>query len=149
MKHGNFSITFLADRTPEEVFAAVSDVRGWWSGEIEGDTDRLGAEFTDRHGDVHRSTQRIAELVPGRRVVWHVVDSNLSFLNHTDEWTGTDIVFDLSPEQGKTEVRFTHVGLAPQIECYDICSSAWSMLINGNLQNLIATGEVQPDPFLA
>ena len=147
MKKTNFSVTFLADRTPDEVFAAISDVRRWWSGDIDGDTDRVGAEFTYRHGDAHQSRQRITDLVAGRRVVWHVVDSNLSFLNHRNEWTGTDIVFDLSKKKGKTEVRFTHVGLSPQFECYDSCSSAWGMLINGNLRNLIATGEAQPDPF--
>lgn len=147
MTKENVSGAFLADRTPDEVVAAISDVRRWWSGDIDGDTDRVGAEFAYCYGDAHRSTQRVAELVPGRRVVWHVVASNLSFLNHADAWTGTDIVFDLSKQSGKTEVRFPHVGLEPQLECYDSCSSAWGMLVNGNLRKLIATGEVQPDPF--
>lgn len=147
MTKQNFSVTFLTDRAPDEVFAAINNVRGWWSGNIDGDTDRVGAEFTYRYGDIHRSRQRITELVPASRVVWHVVDSNLSFLDHASEWTGTDIAFDLSKAKGQTEVRFTHVGLAPEFECYDACSTAWGTLINRNLRKLIATGEVQPDPF--
>lgn len=58
----NFPTAFSVDETPEEVFAAVINVRGWWSGDIQGDTDTLGAVFTYRNGDVHRSTQRITEL---------------------------------------------------------------------------------------
>jgi hypothetical protein len=64
-----------------------------------------------------------------------------------NEWTGTDIVFDISAKDGKTEVRFTHSGLAPEIECYGSCSNAWGMLIGGNLRNLISTGKHQPDVF--
>ena len=44
------------------------------------------------------------------------------------------------------EVRFTHVGLVPQYECYDVCSNAWSGYLGGSLRNLINTGKGQPNP---
>jgi hypothetical protein len=147
MSNRNFTVTFLIDQTPEEAFAAINNVRGWWSGEIEGDTDRLGAEFTYRYKDVHRSTHKITEFVPGKKVVWHVSDSDLSRFRERSEWTGSDIVFELSRKDGKTEVRFTHVGLVPQYECYGNCSNAWGLLINGNLRKLITTANHQPDAF--
>ena len=147
MNNQNFTAAFSVDQSPAEVFAAINNVRGWWSGKIEGDTDILGAEFTYRYKDVHRSKQKIAELTPGKKVVWHVLDSDLSFAQDKSEWSGTDIVFDISKKAGKTEVRFTHVGLAAQFECYDSCSNAWGMLIKGNLRNLITTGKAQPDAF--
>jgi hypothetical protein len=87
MKHQNFTTTISVDQTPQEAFAAINNVRGWWSGQIEGDTDKLGAEFTYRYQDVHRSTQKITELIPGKRVVWHVLGSHLSFLK--DKASGT------------------------------------------------------------
>ncbi len=46
MNTQDFTVTFSVDRTPEEVFAAINDVRNWWTGEIEGPTDVLGACFT-------------------------------------------------------------------------------------------------------
>jgi len=147
MKNENFTATFSVDQTPKQAFDAINNVRGWWSGEVEGETDKLGAEFTYRYKDVHRTTQKITELVPGRKVVWHVTESDLSFVKEKDEWTGTDIIFDISSKDGKTEVRFTHAGLAPQNECYGSCSNAWGLLIRGNLRNLISTGMNQPDVF--
>ncbi len=69
MSGPNFTTTFTVDQTPEEAFAAITNVRGWWSGEIEGSTDTLGEEFTYRYEDVHYSRQKITELVPGEKAV--------------------------------------------------------------------------------
>ena len=147
MSTQNYTTSFTVNQTPEEAFAAVNNVSGWWSGEIEGSTSKLGDEFTYRYANVHRSKQKITELIPGKKIVWHVLESDLSFLNDKSEWTGTDISFDISEHEGKTEVRFTHTGLMPQIECYGSCSNAWGMLINGNLRQLIITHKNQPDVF--
>jgi hypothetical protein len=135
---GDLTITFTVDQTPHEAFEAINNVRGWWTGDIEGETDFLGAEFTYRHEDIHRSTQRVTEFIPGRRVVWHVVEAYLEFTRDSAEWTGTDVTFDISTEAGRTTVRFTHVGLTPRVECFDSCSDAWCYYINGGLRNLIA-----------
>jgi hypothetical protein len=53
MKNPSFATTFSVGQTPEEAFNAINNVRGWWSEEIEGSTDTLGAEFTYRYKDVH------------------------------------------------------------------------------------------------
>jgi Activator of Hsp90 ATPase homolog 1-like protein len=147
MSKQNFTVAFSVDQTPEEAFNAINNARGWWSGEIDGDTARLGAEFTYRVGDVHRSKQKITEFVPGKKIVWHVLDAHLSFVKDKSEWKGTDIVFEIAKKGAKTEVRFTHEGLVSAYECYKDCSNAWGMLVNGNLRKLIATGKPQPSPW--
>ncbi len=147
MKNQGFTNSFTVDQSPEEVFKAINNVRGWWSGEVDGDTDKIGAEFTYRYKTFHKSTQRVTELVPGKRVVWHVSDAELTFFKDKKEWIGTDIIFEITRKEGKTELRFTHVGLVPTFKCYGDCSGAWGALVGGNLRNLITTGKSQPDAF--
>jgi uncharacterized protein YndB with AHSA1/START domain len=142
----NYTTSFLVDQSPEQVFAAINNVRGWWSGEIDGRTDKLGAEFTYRYQDVHRSTQRITELVPGKKVVWHVLDAKINFVKDKAEWNGTDIIFEITKKGHKTDLRFTHVGLVPAIECYGKCAGAWGFYINDSLRSLITTGKGDPNP---
>jgi hypothetical protein len=147
MRNEGYTTSFAVDQSPEEVFKAINNVRGWWSGEVNGDTDRLGAEFTYRYKDMHKTTQRVTEFAPGKKVVWHVTDAELTFVKDKTEWIGTDIVFEIARKNGKTELRFTHVGLGPAFECYGGCSGAWGSLVDGNLRNLITTGKNQPDVF--
>lgn len=45
MNSQNFTTAFTVDQTPDEAFAAINNVREWWSEEIEGDTDKLDAVF--------------------------------------------------------------------------------------------------------
>ncbi len=144
MSKQDLTFSFTVDQSPDEVFAAVNDVRGWWSADLTGDTDRLGAEFTFIYEDIHRSTQKVTEWVPGKRVVWRVTDGYLSFVEQKDEWKGTEVVFDISRKGGKTELRFTHVGLTPEVECIEACTKGWSFYVLESLQPLITTGKGQP-----
>ena len=85
IKAENFTIAFTVDQTPEEVFDAVNNVQGWWSEEIEGSTDKLGAEFKFHYKDLHRSTHKITEFVPGKKVVWHVPENRINFVREKSE----------------------------------------------------------------
>ena len=147
MDNAHFTTRFTVPQSPEAVFAAISNPRQWWSAVIEGDTDRLGAEWHYRYQDVHHATLRTTELVPGKKVVWHVVDNNFNFVKDRKEWTGNDLVFEIDRSGEQTEVRFTQVGLVPSYECYDVCSNAWSSYVAGSLRNLITKGEGQPNPI--
>jgi uncharacterized protein YndB with AHSA1/START domain len=144
----DLTYTFTVAQSPAEAFAAINDVRAWWSGDIDGQTDVLGAEWSYRVPDIHYSAHRITELVPERSVAWLGTDGWLSFVEDKQEWTGTTIRFDLTPTvTGGTEVRFTHVGLEPQVECYGVCRVAWSEYILGSLKDLIGSGAGRPDSF--
>ena len=150
MKNKNFTTTLIVDQTPEEVFNVVRNVRGWWSGyyseEFEGNTEKLNDEFSFRAGGgAHYSRQKLIEVIPNKKVVWLVTDSNLDFLEKKDEWTGTKVVFDISTKANKTQLVFTHDGLMPEIECYNSCAPAWSQYLHNKLLPLIKSDNGNTD----
>jgi uncharacterized protein YndB with AHSA1/START domain len=146
MTSQNFQSTISVPQSPEEVFAAILNPKKWWTGDVQGSADQIGDEFSYRYGDVHYSKQKVTELVPGRKVTWRVVDSHLSGPEDPNEWTGTEIIFEIEPQDGHTDLRFSHRGLVPEFECFDSCSSAWGFYVNGSLRRLITTGEGPATP---
>lgn len=138
----NYTIKYTVDQTPEKVFEAINSPSKWWE-EIQGKVDALGAEFVHQYKTAHYCKLKVTEFVPGKKVVWHVLENNFSFTNEQTEWTGTDIVFEIEKKDDKTEIRFTHVGLVPRLECYNSCVGAWTELILGNLRNVITSQETK------
>ncbi|PWS26485.1 ATPase [Pedobacter yonginense] len=140
MSKPSFSTTFLVNHPAKEVFNAINNVRGWWQGEIEGSTNQLHDEFSYRSGEFHFSIQKIEELIPDQKVVWRVTESKINFVANKTEWVDTKISFEIKQIDNQTQLRFTHVGLVPDLECYGSCSNAWSKLINESLFSLITKG---------
>ena len=150
MKTRDLTINILVDQTPEEVFNAVRNVRGWWSGyyteEIKGDTEKLNDEFSFRAGSgAHYSKQKLVEVIPNKKIVWLVTDSKLDFLEKKDEWTSTKVIFDISVKDHKTQLIFTHEGLTPEVECYNSCAPAWTQYLKNKLVPLITSGKGNTD----
>ena len=145
MANQDLTISFVVDKTAKEVFAAVSNPRGWWGAGSEGGTEKLNDEFTYRHKEFHFTRHKLIEVVPYRKMEWLTTESLLSFIEDKEEWTGSKVVFEITDNNGRTELRFIHEGLQPDNECYDACSKGWSYYI-GSLKDLITKGEGKPDP---
>lgn len=145
MKDQDFNTTIVVDQSPKEVFRSIVNPRAWWSEAIEGGTARLNDEFTYRYGDVHVCKMKLIEVIPDEKIVWLVVENYFNFTADKHEWTGTKISFDISREGTKTKLRFTHLGLTSEYECYDVCRKAWSGYIQKSLFDLITTGKGTPN----
>lgn len=143
MTDTDYTFTFEVQQKPPDVFDAVVNVRGWWSQRISGNTDRLG-EFVYEVPEVHRARMLITELTPARRVVWRVLKNWFAFAPDADEWAGSDIIFDIEPTGEGASLTFTHVGLTPQLDCFEGCSVAWSRHALQSLRALISTGAGAP-----
>lgn len=141
MELNSYTTTIVVNQSANEVYNAINNVRAWWHGELVGTANALNDEFGYRMKDIHYSLQKVIELVPNKKIVWLVTDSQLNFTNNKTEWTGTEIVFEIMEEENRTKVGFTHVGLVPKFECYGGCSNGWKMLIEQSLYSLITTGK--------
>ena len=141
----DYSTMILVDQTPAAVFNAVTNVRGWWSEEVEGGTEKLNDVFLYHYKDVHIAKMKLIEVIPNRKVVWLVLDNHFSFTKDKSEWVNTKIIFEIAEKDGKTQLRFTHEGLVPDYECYQVCFDAWTSYIQGSLKNLITTGQGKPN----
>lgn len=145
MNDQSFTTTLLIDKSPEDVYKAMVNVRGWWSEEIEGGTTKLNDEFKYHYMDVHTARMKLIEVVPNKKVVWQVLDNHFKFTKDQSEWKGNKVVFELSSKDGKTQLQFTQQGLVPEYECYDICKDAWTHFITESLRDLVLTGKGQPN----
>ena len=141
----SYHTQFLVGQRPEEVYNAINNVRAWWSEEIEGKTDELHAEFFYHYKDVHLCKMEVVTLIPNKKVVWFVKDNAFNFVKDQTEWKGTKIVFDIDRSGEQTQLSFTHHGLLPAHECFEVCRDAWTSYIQGSLKKLITTGKGEPN----
>jgi len=145
MKEENYHTSITVEATAHEAFESINSVSKWWTENLEGGSQKLNDEFTVRFGDVHYSKQKLVEVVPDKKVVWLITDSKLNFLKDKREWNNTKISFEISSQNDKTKIHFTHIGLVPEIECFDACSNAWSQYIQQSLWSLITKGSGRPE----
>ncbi|SHF45611.1 SRPBCC family protein [Flavisolibacter ginsengisoli] len=146
MENRDYAITVEVAKSSQEVFDAISDVTNWWSKDFEGNSTKLNDEFTINHPNAHYSKQRLIEVVPNKKVVWLVIDSNLNWIkSNKQEWTNTKMIFEVNPKDDKTELRFTHEGLTPDKECCAMCVKGWDLVVGNWLLHLISTGKPSID----
>ncbi|HZY79774.1 MAG TPA: SRPBCC domain-containing protein [Cyclobacteriaceae bacterium] len=146
MKAQDFTTTITVKQSPGNVFDAIMNVRGWWSENVKGNADKLNDVFIHHYQDVHYCKIQLTDVTPGKRVEWTVLDNHFSFTADKTEWIGTKAIFDISKKGDKTQLKFTHRGLVPAYECFDMCSDAWTTYIHESLKDLIETGKGQPNP---
>lgn len=147
MKANDYHITLMVDTSAHEVFKSINSVSKWWTEDMEGFSQKLHDEFSVRFSDIHFSTQKLVEFIPDKKVVWLVTNSKLNFLKKDkQEWTNTRISFEISVHDHKTRVDFTHFGLVPDVECYDMCVKGWDYYIKGSLFKLLTEGKGTPEP---
>jgi len=144
METTDFTISLLVEQTPEQALNAINNVPDWWTKDFEGRTEKVNDIFTVRFGEVF-ITSKVVELIPGKKAVWLVTDCNKPWLKNKKEWVDTKMSWEISEKDNKTELRFTHLGLVPEIECFGVCSNAWTGYLRKSLWSLITTGIGQPD----
>ncbi len=137
----DYTATIEVAQSPKQVFDAINDVTNWWSKDFEGSSTKLHDEFIINHPGQHYSKQKLIEVIPNKKIIWLVTESNMNWLKKDQsEWTNTKMIFDISTNGNKTILQFTHEGLFPEKECYNMCSKGWDIVIKDWLQHRITAG---------
>ena len=144
MKKQNYECSITANTSAHQAFESINRVNEWWVKNIEGRSEKQNDVFTVHFsGDIF-VTFRITESVADKKVEWHVTDCYLPWLKDKTEWNNTDVVFEIVPENDSTKINLTHVGLVPEVECYDGCVKGWEQYFKGSLLQLLTTGKGEP-----
>jgi uncharacterized protein YndB with AHSA1/START domain len=136
----DFQATLDFPASPETVFEALTTISGvssWW-GPASGSAGPDG-ELEFRFGE-HPVRFRVTDAERATRVRWYTVDCDV-----IPDWVGTTISFDLSrTEAGGTTLEFRHVGLVPQLACFEHCSNDWGRFLHSSLVSYLETGTGHP-----
>lgn len=146
MAKKNFHRTINVNASAEEAMKKISQINLWWVKDISGKTEKLNDKFHIPMGKTFIDFQ-ISELVPNKKVVWKVTDSDIHWLKDKKEWNGTEVVFEISEKEDSTQIDFTHIGLVPEIECYTVCEEGWNGHITKSLVKFINEGKGMPRQF--
>ncbi len=132
--------------SPEAVYAALTTTDGlaaWWTEDTKakGDAGEVGSTIRFRFAGAPEPggfDMLVRDLRPGERVLWEVVAG-------PEEWIGTEVVFELSREDGFTIVTFAHAGWREAVPFMNHCSTKWATFLL-SLKELVETGSGQPAP---
>jgi hypothetical protein len=137
--HQVYRTSIEVQKSPKDVFNhLINDVGKWWPEDVEGGTAKLNDEFIFRSGDSHFSRNKVIELVPHQRVVWLVTES----IRKTDkfEWTGTKMIYEITPKGENTLVQYTYDGPVREDE-YDRLVQICDLVIKELLYDFISKGK--------
>ena len=141
MENNNFTSSFSATISADEAIKRVSNVPEWWGITFSGSAEKQNDQFIVKMGGDSFFDFTVAELIPGKRVVWLVTDCNMPWYSDKKEWTNTKLIFDVTENDGVTALDFTHEGLTPEVECYNDCAPGWTHWIKTSLFSYLTTGK--------
>ena len=129
----DFHRTVAVKASAKEAMKKISQIKHWWRKDFKGTAEKLNDTFTVPFGEPAYVDFIITEFVPDKKVIWKVTDCYLPWFENKKEWNNTEGVFQLSEENDETKIDFTHIGLVPEVECYEVCEKGW----NGHIDTLV------------
>ena len=137
-KAANYTVEIEVAKSPDDVFNHVINLSKWWPEEFEGENIKLNTEFVFRTGDGHYSKNKVVEFVPNQKVVWLTTGSIRKIDNF--DWTGTKMIFELTPKGDNTLLKFTYDGVVLENES-DRLVQISDMTIKEIFYNFIVNGK--------
>jgi hypothetical protein len=145
MDNNNYRISITPNASAEQVYNSITrEIPEWWTEDFEGASGYIDEVFTVRFGSTYK-TFKIEDAIPNERIVWLCLDALIDTpeLENKTEWIGTRIVWDIIAGEN-TELKVTHIGLTPDVECYKLCQQGWKDFVAGSLLGLLNNGKGSP-----
>lgn len=129
------------------IFNAITQsVQEWW-GNTNTAVSKLDDEFTTSFNKTFWKF-KILEFKPNYKIVWQCIDAkhiHTGFDGIEKEWIGTNVEWNLEEKShNETILNFTHNGLVPELNCYEICYPAWERFVTQSLKSFVETGKGMP-----
>jgi len=141
MEKNNFQAAITVHASAGEAVKKISNIPEWWGVTFSGNSEKQNDTFTVKMSGDSFFNFTVAELIPGERIVWLVTDCYMPWYSDKKEWANTHLIFDLTENNGVTNLNFTHEGLTPEIECYKDCEPGWTHWIKTSLFSYFTTGK--------
>jgi uncharacterized protein YndB with AHSA1/START domain len=113
--------SIVIDASPERIHPLVSSGPGlqkWWAADVTEDGEVVELGFFKR--DTVYRLQLVRSAAP-REAEWRCLSGQ--------EWNGTRLLFDLTNNNGKTLVRFTHADWRTETDYFVSCTTTWGELM--------------------
>ena len=140
MSEQDYTATVRVEASKDEVFRALTTLEGlsaWWT-PATGDPT-TGGVITFTFGPQGAAVMRVDLADRDAGVRWTTLECLV------EDWVGTSQQFDLTGlPGGGTEIRFRHVGLTPELECYGDCKNGWDHFVD-SLAVYAETGTGNPN----
>ncbi len=144
----NYQTSVLIKAGTLGVFKAITERIDEWWGEVDRQPSGTGVTFRVSFGEAFW-TFRVTTFEPEHLVTWECIESNqvhAGLMGIKEEWLGTQLHWQIATEEeSATRLCFTHEGLVPDFNCYEVCSDAWGYFIGSSLKELVERGQGQPE----
>jgi hypothetical protein len=138
----DFTANLIIHSTGSKIYDSLTNfLHKWWTEMFEGSAHEIGDIFTIRFGSEIHKTMKVEELILNQSVTWLVVDAciDLPELDNKKEWIDTRIIWTISTSASETTLKLTHIGLTPEVQCYDLCKNGWQSFLY-SLKKYLNTG---------
>lgn len=109
------------DAAPGKLFPFIATARGfsaWWAADVTESAGAVDLGFFNRT-TVYRL--QLARSTEAREAEWRVLSG--------EEWSGTRILFEMTPNNSATVLRFAHAGWKAETEYFSMCTATWGELM--------------------
>lgn len=130
----NYSHQIEFTTSPKQVFHSLNEgIHNWW-GKTSNSHFKIGGQFTISFENGYWWTFKILEYTPNKELVWKCIDGEPDF---NKEWIGHVLHWQIEKKETKTILNFNHIGLTPELHCFEVCSSTWDMFISQKLKTFL------------